>query len=163
MRFFTQAEFIRMFSVFPNGTFDFFLGSGASVQAGIPTGYSMAWAFKRDIYCTETGVNPGAMKDLQSEYAQSALQAYFDAQQDTPTKGDPLEYAYYFQRCHPTKLPAAVSIAFHHRKRYFIFCERLFGSILPLRKNNVKRILSNTNSFCFLWQNGSSGFSLFMA
>lgn len=110
MRFFTQAEFIRMFSVFPNSTFDFFLGSGASVQAGIPTGYSMTWAFKRDIYCTETGVNPGAMKDLQSEYTQSALQAYFDAQQETPTKGDPLEYAYYFQRCHPTSAAREIYI-----------------------------------------------------
>lgn len=110
MRLFTQAEFIRMFSVFPNGTFDFFLGSGASVQAGIPTGYSMTWAFKRDIYCTETGVNPGAMKDLQSEYTQTALQAYFDAQQDTPPKGDPLEYAYYFQRCHPTSAAREIYI-----------------------------------------------------
>lgn len=102
MRRFTQAEFIRMFSVFPNNTFDFFLGSGASVQAGIPTGYSMTWAFKRYIYCTETGIDPGAMKDLQSEHTQSVLQNYFDAQQDTPAQGDPLEYAYYFQRCHPT-------------------------------------------------------------
>lgn len=102
MREFTQAEFIRMFSVFPNGTFDFFLGSGASVQAGIPTGYSMTWAFKREIYCTETGINPVAMKDLQSEYTQTTLQSYFDAEYDTPTKGDPSEYAYYFQRCHPT-------------------------------------------------------------
>ena len=102
MRVFTQAEFVRMFSVFPNSTFDFFLGSGASVQAGIPTGYSMTWAFKRDIYCTETGVNLGAMKDLQSEHTQATLQAYFDAQQEAPVKGDPLEYAYYFQRCHPT-------------------------------------------------------------
>lgn len=110
MRIFTQAEFIRMFSVFPNGTFDFFLGSGASVQAGIPTGYSMTWAFKRDIYCTETGVNPGAMKDLQSEYTQSALQAYFDAQQNTPAQGDPLEYAYYFRRCHPTSAAREIYI-----------------------------------------------------
>lgn len=110
MRFFKQSDFIRMFSVFPNGTFDFFLGSGASVQAGIPTGYSMTWAFKRDIYCTENRINPSAMKDLHSQHTQSVLQSYFDAQQDTPAQGDPLEYAYYFKRCHPTSAAREIYI-----------------------------------------------------
>lgn len=34
----TQEQFIRNFSVMANGEVDFFLGAGASIASGIPTG-----------------------------------------------------------------------------------------------------------------------------
>jgi hypothetical protein len=39
------AQFLRIFKISPNGQMAFFLGSGASIQAGIPTGSSLIWEF----------------------------------------------------------------------------------------------------------------------
>ena len=63
-------------------------------------------------------------------------------------------------KLYESELHAAVSIACHYGKRYSILrtLVRLFGSILSYRKNIVKRTVSNTNTFCFSWQNGSSAF-----
>ena len=55
MRIIDQATLIRYLSVLDNGEIDFFLGSGASAQAGIPTGGTMIWDFKRELYCSENG------------------------------------------------------------------------------------------------------------
>ena len=36
-----------------DGEIDFFLGAGASIQSGIPTGGNLVWHFKRELYCIE--------------------------------------------------------------------------------------------------------------
>ena len=59
-----MPTFLRNFKVMNNGDIDLFLGSGASVQAGIPTGAGLVWEFKREIYCTETEVSKEKFKDL---------------------------------------------------------------------------------------------------
>jgi hypothetical protein len=38
-----MARFLRSFKISPNGQMAFFLGSGASIQAGIPTGLNLVW------------------------------------------------------------------------------------------------------------------------
>ena len=49
----SQEQFIRNYSVMADGEVDFFLGAGASIASGIPTGSDLIWEFKRSIYCTE--------------------------------------------------------------------------------------------------------------
>lgn len=97
-----MASFLRNFNIMNNGDIDFFLGSGASVQAGIPTGGGMVWEFKREIYCTETETSCEKFKDLQSQYAQKTLQEYFDAQKAHPVQHSPNEYSHYFELCYGT-------------------------------------------------------------
>lgn len=97
-----MPAFIRNLNVMNKGDIDVFLGSGASVQAGIPTGGGLVWEFKRQIYCTETETSQEKFKDLQSQYAQKTLQEYFDAQGSHPPKHDPSEYSHYFELCYNT-------------------------------------------------------------
>lgn len=87
-----------------NGEIDFFLGSGASAQAGIPTGGTMIWEFKRELYCTENQISKDSLKDLNAEITQKTLQHYFDAQGGHPTLWASDEYAHYFELCHPTSI-----------------------------------------------------------
>ena len=43
------TSFIRNFLL--SSDIDFFLGSGASLLAGIPSGQNLVWQFKKEIYC----------------------------------------------------------------------------------------------------------------
>lgn len=97
-----QATLIRCLSTMHNGEFDFFLGSGASAQAGIPTGGTMIWDFKRELYCSEKGVPRELYRDLNANIVQKELQEYFDAQNQYPRLYAPEEYAFYFEKCYPT-------------------------------------------------------------
>lgn len=53
----TQEQFIRNFNVMADGEVDFFIGAGASIASGIPTGGDLIWEFKRNIYCSECGIS----------------------------------------------------------------------------------------------------------
>ena len=44
-----QISFIRNYLI--SDDIDFFLGSGASLLAGIPSGQNLVWQFKKEIYC----------------------------------------------------------------------------------------------------------------
>jgi len=79
----------------------FFLGSGASVQAGIPSGSSLVWEFKKEIYCSVTGTSQEKFRDLQSESNQTLLQNFFDTEGCNPKINDPSEYSHYFEKCYP--------------------------------------------------------------
>ena len=98
------AQFLRNFKIYPNGQVSFFLGSGASVQAGIPSGSSLVWEFKKEIYCTVTHTSPEKFRDLQSENNRSLLQEYFDAESGNPKLYDPSEYSHYFEKCYSTSI-----------------------------------------------------------
>ena len=102
MREIDTATFLRYFSIMDNGEIDIFLGSGASAQAGIPTGGTMIWDFKRMLYCTEKSASTDILKDLNARSTRITLQQYFDAQGGHPALGAPDEYAHYFELCHPT-------------------------------------------------------------
>jgi len=104
LRTYDQATLLRYLSVMNNGEIDFFLGSGASAQAGIPTGGTMVWDFKRALYCSENSVSKELFKDLNTDVTQKTLQAYFDAQDGHPTLWAPDEYAHYFEICYPTAI-----------------------------------------------------------
>lgn len=95
-----QKQFIRNYKVLPKGTIDFFLGAGASISSGIPTGGDLVWYFKRELYCTENGISQDRFRDLKSESNRLIIQNYFDSQTDTPERGNPKEYSFYFEKCY---------------------------------------------------------------
>jgi len=95
-------EMLRTFDVYEDGSFMFFLGAGASVQAGIPSASDMIWMFKRDIYCTETGTGKEAFNDLTLKRHRQRLQQYFDNRPGHPRLGNEKEYSFYFERAYPT-------------------------------------------------------------
>ena len=83
------------------GEIDFFLGAGASVNSGIPSGGDLVWYFKRLIYCNENRVSVEKYKDLYLPSTRNMLQAYFDKKGTYPPKYDSGEYSHYFQECYP--------------------------------------------------------------
>lgn len=96
----SQEQLIRNFSVMENGEVDFFLGAGASVNSGIPTGGDLIWFFKREIYCIENHVSTEKFKDLKLPSTQKFLQDYFDKKGGYPPKYASNEYSFYFQECY---------------------------------------------------------------
>jgi hypothetical protein len=98
------STFLRNFNVMPDGCVDFFLGSGASAQAGIPTGSGLVCEFKREIYCSETEISKDQFKDLQSQATRKRLQEHFDNQGNHPVSNDPSEYSHYFELCYSTSV-----------------------------------------------------------
>ena len=104
MNIITQEQLIRDFKVMNNGEIDFFLGAGASIQSGIPTGGNLVWYFKRDLYCTENHLSTELYKDLNLASTQRLLQEYFDRQGSYPVKYAAEEYSHYFERCNSTSI-----------------------------------------------------------
>lgn len=96
----TQEQFIRNFSVMANGEVDFFLGAGASIASGIPTGGDLIWEFKRTLYCSECGVSTEKYKDLALPSTRKLLQEYFDRKGTCPQQYAPEEYSFYFEQCY---------------------------------------------------------------
>ena len=95
----TQEQFIRNFSVMAAGEVDFFLGAGASIASGIPTGGDLIWEFKRTLYCSECGISTEKYKDLALPSTRRMLQEYFDKKGGYPEQYDPAEYSFYFEQC----------------------------------------------------------------
>lgn len=96
----TQEQFIRNFSVMANGEVDFFLGAGASIASGIPTGGDLIWEFKRTLYCSECGISTEKYKDLALPFTRKMLQEYFDRKGGYPEQYAPEEYSFYFEQCY---------------------------------------------------------------
>ena len=100
----TQDQFVRNFSVMADGEVSFFLGAGASIASGIPTGRDLIWEFKRTLYCSECGISPEKYKDLALPSTQGTLQEYFDQKGDCPEHNAPEEYSFYFERCYSDQM-----------------------------------------------------------
>lgn len=100
----TQEQFIRNFSVMADGEVDFFLGAGASIASGIPTGSDLIWEFKRTLYCSECGISTAKYKDLALPSTRRILQEYFDRKEDSPKQNSPEEYSFYFEHCYSDPL-----------------------------------------------------------
>lgn len=96
-----KNTFLRSFKVFSENSFDIFLGSGASVSSGIPTGRELIWHFKREIFCTDKGVHIDKFRDLQVETNQNTIQLYFNERGDSDIAN---EYSHYFEECYPDPL-----------------------------------------------------------
>lgn len=97
----TKEQLVRNIMTMENGEIDFFLGAGASVSSGIPSGGDLVWYFKRLIYCNENSVSTEKYKDLYLRSTRDLLQNYFDSKGTYPKMYDSTEYSHYFQECYP--------------------------------------------------------------
>lgn len=94
--------FLNRFEVRPANSYAFFLGSGTSVQSGIPTGGQLVWDFKRRIYCNHHKIHVEKFNDLESAENRTTIQDFLIAQKLIPS--DPsLEYSFYFEKCFPSR------------------------------------------------------------
>ena len=100
----SQEQFIRNFSVMTDGEVDIFLGAGASIASGIPTGGDLIWDFKRTLYCSECGISTEKYKDLALPSTRRTLQEYFDQKGGYPNQYSPKEYSFYFEQCYSDPL-----------------------------------------------------------
>ena len=84
-------KFFRSFKVQSEHSFDLFLGSGASVTSGIPTGGELVLHFKREILISQGKINAQKYNDLKIESVRKEIEHYFD---DTNIKNP---YSFYFE------------------------------------------------------------------
>jgi hypothetical protein len=96
-----RDTFLRSFKVLSNQSFDLFLGSGASVNSGIPTGSDLMWHFKREILSSKKLINGKKFTDLKIEANKQVIQSYFDQRGDSNI---PNPYSFYFKECYPDPL-----------------------------------------------------------
>lgn len=73
-----------------------FLGAGASVNAGIKSAWEMTWEFKRDIYCSENGKSIASIGDLSNPRVREFIQGYLNTQNAHPIENSLDEYSHYF-------------------------------------------------------------------
>lgn len=100
MRRIDKDTFLRGFKVLSNQSFDLFLGAGASISSGIPSGNDLIWHFKREILASKGIINGQKFKDLKVESNKKIIQSYF-AEEDAKVSNP---YSYYFEKCYPDPL-----------------------------------------------------------
>lgn len=101
MRTIDKETFIRSFKVLSNQSFDLFLGAGASISSGIPSGGELVWHFKREILNSLGKINGKKIQDLKIEDNKKTIQSYFDAKGENNIANP---YSYYFAQCYPDPL-----------------------------------------------------------
>jgi len=101
MRKIDRDTFLRSFKVLSNQSFDLFLGSGASVNSGIPSGGDLVWHFKREILSSKKIINGKKFTDLKIEANKQIIQNYFDQRGDSNITNP---YSHYFKECYPDSL-----------------------------------------------------------
>lgn len=80
-----------------------FIGAGGSRSAGVPTAWDFTWQFKREVYCSETGVPLHRVRDLASPKIRRRIQSHFELETDSPSLGATSEYSHYFERAFSTQ------------------------------------------------------------
>ena len=132
-----STSFIRNFLV--SSDIDFFLGAGASLSAGIPSGQNLIWQFKKEIYCSENSVSRELFKDMQSERNRTKLQDYFDSLDGFPKRGSKDEYSFYFEKCFDNSTA---------RKAYI---QKLVANVEPIRGHLCLANLFINNKVKNIW------------
>jgi hypothetical protein len=79
------------------------LGAGTSVGAGLPTGGTLTWEFKRSLYCNAQRLPPSRFPDLYDPAFQRLVQSYFDSKSGLPPLGHDEEYSAYFEAYLPNE------------------------------------------------------------
>src|SRR5437899_500176 len=72
-----------------------FLGAGASVTSGLPSGWQCIWRWKTEIYLSsQSHLSPMLLGDPSLPHVQDRVQAWLDAQGGFPPNGSADEYAF---------------------------------------------------------------------
>lgn len=86
-----KDKFLRSFKIQNKHSFDMFLGSGASVSSGIPTGGELVLHFKREILISQGKIDSKKFSDLKIESIRKEIEKYFDDDKILNP------YSYYFE------------------------------------------------------------------
>jgi len=78
MKIIDKETFLRSFKVLSNQSFDLFLGAGASISSGIPSGGDLVWHFKREILNSNGKINIKKFQDLKIEDNKKVIQSFFE-------------------------------------------------------------------------------------
>lgn len=95
------VQFAAYYSLRPT-QLAWFLGSGASASAGIPTGYAMITDFKKRLFCHLSGAKLQDVDASDSIWI-DRINQFFKARTVLPSAGDPTEYAKAFEAVYPTQ------------------------------------------------------------
>jgi hypothetical protein len=95
-------DFARRFSM-RAANLMWFLGSGASAAAGIPTAYDMIWEFKQQLFISQRRASAKGVADLSSPAVRLQLQAHIDSLGALSKQGDTAEYAELFEAAYPAE------------------------------------------------------------
>ncbi|MEN5130748.1 SIR2 family protein [Elizabethkingia anophelis] len=101
MKIIDKETFLRSFKVLSNQSFDLFLGAGASISSGIPSGGDLVWHFKREILNSNGKINIKKFQDLKIEDNKKVIQSFFE---ETEENNIINPYSYYFNKCYPDPL-----------------------------------------------------------
>jgi len=96
-----KETFLRSFKVFSNQSFDLFLGAGASISSGIPSGSELVWYFKRELLSVSGKINGKKFQDLKVDANKKIIQSFFDEKGEGHIINP---YSYYFNECYPDPL-----------------------------------------------------------
>ena len=86
-----KDKFLRSFKIQNKQSFDIFLGSGASVSSGIPTGGELVLHFKREILISQGKIDSKKFSDLKIESIRNEIEKHFCDEKITNP------YSYYFE------------------------------------------------------------------
>ncbi len=92
-------QFIRRFFEEKKGNYDFFIGSGASISSGIPSGREMIWEFKEKIIQSSNSELFKSIINTENENDRKKLISSFFMDEKYPKEGDDSEYSRYFELC----------------------------------------------------------------
>tara|TARA_R110000764_G_scaffold95901_1_gene179794 strand:- start:1675 stop:4791 length:3117 start_codon:yes stop_codon:yes gene_type:complete len=95
-----KNTFLRSYKVLSNQSFDLFLGAGASISSGVPSGSDLVWLFKRELLSTSGKINGKKLQDLKVDANKKVIQSFF-VEEDTKTLNP---YSHYFEKCYPDPL-----------------------------------------------------------
>jgi hypothetical protein len=132
IQYLTGPQFATRFRLRPH-QLGWFLGSGASAAAGIPTGYAMIADFKKILFCQLTAT-PLRQVDTNDPIWMQRIDQLLQARSALPPPGDPTEYARAFEAVYgsPEQRRAYIEDAIH--KGTPSFAHRVLASLFTTRR-----------------------------
>lgn len=126
------SQFATRFSLRPK-QLCWFLGSGASAAAGIPTGYAMIADFKKRLFCQLSRTKQQEV-DINDKLWIERIDLFFQARALLPPLGDPTEYAKAFEAVYPTQELRRSYIEEAVKKGTPSFAHRVLASMLSTQR-----------------------------
>lgn len=129
---FSVGEFARVFTTRAS-RLAWFVGAGASVSAGIPTGYDMILDLKACLYADASNL-PRAQVDPSDPLWAERITAYFDNNHGFPAAGDPAEYSIAFELMHPSRSDRRAYIEEQVLKGTASYGHRVLAALISAKK-----------------------------
>lgn len=93
--------FIRSVGITKGTPHALFVGAGASISSGMPSGQMCIWEWKRAIFLTNNVGLEGQFTELSLTSVRQRIQRWLDKQGLYPPEGAPDEYSVYAEACFP--------------------------------------------------------------